>query len=107
MMGLTPRQADCARAIEDLTARLGYTPSLDELRQALGLKSRSNVHRLVAKLRERGWLEPAKKYAERALVMTRPAPRAVAGTDCFEITDAGRAAMADYAERIARGEAAP
>ena len=56
--GLTPKQ----RVLLDFIARYqherrGVSPSFDEMAQAIGLASKSGVHRLVEGLVERGALE--------------------------------------------------
>jgi repressor LexA len=53
MIGLTPVQAKCLDAIKRLT-RDGMPPSYEELQRALGLRSKSNVHRLIHALEARG-----------------------------------------------------
>lgn len=52
-LALTRRQADCLRAIEDLTVD-GVGPTYDQLRVRLGIGSKSGIHRLITALRERG-----------------------------------------------------
>lgn len=52
-MGLTPKQARCLAAIRALSGD-GITPSFEEVRSALGLKSKSSVKKLVDGLEERG-----------------------------------------------------
>ncbi|MFH0302663.1 hypothetical protein AAFX91_36965 [Bradyrhizobium sp. 31Argb] len=55
-LGLTPRMRDCFEAIRDHLLRHGAAPSYEDLRVALGVKSKSVVHRLVVSLRERNWI---------------------------------------------------
>ncbi|MBP2303308.1 LexA family protein [Azospirillum picis] len=54
--GLTPRQRDCLYAIAEMTRATGVCPTYAEIGAELGLV-KSNVHRLVHGLRERGWVE--------------------------------------------------
>lgn len=57
-LGLTPRQRECKDFIAAYMARnAGVSPSYDEIRQALGLSSRSHVLRLITGLEDRGHLE--------------------------------------------------
>lgn len=56
MMGLTAAQAECLAAIKRLTVG-EVSPSYAELREALGLKSKCGVHRLVHALRDRGYVQ--------------------------------------------------
>lgn len=52
---MTPKQKRCLDAIQQLT-KDGVPPSFDELREHLGLASKSGVHRLVHGLAERGYI---------------------------------------------------
>lgn len=52
--GMTKRQADLLAFIRRYWAENKYPPSFDEMKDALGLRSKSGVHRLVYGLVERG-----------------------------------------------------
>jgi SOS-response transcriptional repressor LexA len=67
--GLTPRQAECLSVIADLTVD-DISPSYEDIAKALNLKSRSGVHRLLTKLRERGYVTWSPDRAR----TIRPAP---------------------------------
>ena len=54
--GLTKRQRDALAFIRQSSVKRGYAPSYDEIAEALGIKSKSNVHVLVTGLVERGHL---------------------------------------------------
>ena len=43
--------------INDFWREQGYAPSYEEIRTAMGAKSKSSVSALVAKLEERGYVE--------------------------------------------------
>ena len=68
---LTPQQK---KLLEFLSARsaVGSTPSFEEMMQALELKSKSGVHRLVLGLEERGYIKRLFNKA-RAIEVLRPA----------------------------------
>ena len=51
---LTRKQANLLRYISDQITKDGVSPSFDEMKDALGLKSKSGVHRLIMALEERG-----------------------------------------------------
>lgn len=53
---LTNKQAQCLDLIEKHWAEFGECPSYEDLLPALGLKSKSGVHRLLAALEERGFI---------------------------------------------------
>lgn len=53
---LTRKQHELLMLIHDRLQADGVPPSFDEMKDALGLKSKSGVHRLVTALEERGFL---------------------------------------------------
>ena len=68
---LTPQQK---KLLEFLSARaaVGATPSFEEMMQAMALKSKSGIHRLVLGLEERGYIKRLFNKA-RAIEILRPA----------------------------------
>ena len=60
---LTRKQKELLILIRDRLAADGVPPSFDEMKDALGLKSKSGIHRLISGLEERGFI---KKLAHRA-----------------------------------------
>src|SRR5689334_8561600 len=54
--GLTPRQLQVYRFIERFIAERGYSPSFEEIRTALGLKSKTSVHGAIQRLVARGFI---------------------------------------------------
>ena len=76
---LTRKQSEL---LEYLTTHLSINdvpPSFDEMRDALGLASKSGIHRLVSGLEERGYISRLPNRA-RAIEILRPAgePSAIA-----------------------------
>lgn len=53
-MGITKSMAGVLAFIEDYTSKEGYCPSYQEITNAMGWVSKSNTHRVVHKLYERG-----------------------------------------------------
>ena len=53
---LTRKQRELLRYISDRLAEDGVSPSFDEMKEAVGLKSKSGVHRLITALEERGFI---------------------------------------------------
>lgn len=51
---MTRRQKDCYDYIAACLQDTGVPPSFDEMKDALGLRSKSGVHRIIAALEERG-----------------------------------------------------
>src|ERR1700756_3832436 len=51
---LTRKQYELLLFINERLSRGGVSPSFDEMKEALGLKSKSGIHRLITGLEERG-----------------------------------------------------
>lgn len=54
---LTKKQRDLLILIHERMAEGDVAPSFEEMKEALGLKSKSGIHRLISALVERGYLE--------------------------------------------------
>ncbi|KMO43385.1 LexA family transcriptional regulator [Methylobacterium tarhaniae] len=74
---LTRKQLDLLRFIQQRMRETGVPPSFDEMKDALDLKSKSGIHRLITALEERGFLRRLPNRA-RAIEVIR-LPDAVAG----------------------------
>ena len=55
-VGLTPKQKKLYDIIKDFIATNKYSPSYEELKQIIGLRSKSNIHALVHQLIRRHWI---------------------------------------------------
>jgi len=53
---LTKKQLDLLDFIQTRTAKDGVPPSFDEMKEALDLRSKSGIHRLITALEERGFI---------------------------------------------------
>jgi repressor LexA len=117
---LTPKQHELLMFIQDRLGRTGVSPSFDEMREALQLKSKSGVHRLISALEERGFIRrlpnraralevvrlPETGASEAAAVGPRPvAP--VAANDTIEIPLHGRIAAGTPIEALQGNEGFP
>ena len=60
---LTSKQLQLLNYIESHTQKHSVTPSFDEMKDALGLRSKSGIHRLITALEERGFI---RRLAHRA-----------------------------------------
>ncbi|MGB9152286.1 MAG: transcriptional repressor LexA [Alphaproteobacteria bacterium] len=67
---LTRKQKELLLLIRDRLAADGVPPSFDEMKEALGLKSKSGIHRLITGLEERGFIKRLQHRA-RALEIIR------------------------------------
>jgi len=78
---LTKKQSELLRFIHERLKETGVPPSFDEMKDALDLRSKSGIHRLVMALEERGFIRrlPNRARALEVLRMpesaTPPAPR--------------------------------
>jgi repressor LexA len=67
---LTKKQYELLMFIHERIRETGVPPSFDEMKDALDLKSKSGIHRLITALEERGFLRRMEKRA-RALEVTK------------------------------------
>ena len=67
---LTRKQYDLLIYIDAYLKRTGYSPSFEEMKEALHLKSKSGIHRLISALEERGHLG-RRHHRARALEVLR------------------------------------
>ena len=71
---LTRKQHQLLIFINERLNATGVAPSFDEMKEALGLKSKSGIHRLISGLEERGFIRRLAHRA-RALEVLRSAGR--------------------------------
>src|SRR6478672_10673335 len=78
---LTPKQYELLTFIDRHLKQTGFSPSFEEMKDALQLKSKSGIHRLISALEERGFLGRRRHRARALEVLRLPenaAPRAAA-----------------------------
>ncbi len=109
---LTVKQHELLMFINDRLGRTGVSPSFDEMREALELKSKSGVHRLISALEERSFIRRLPNRARALEVIKLPevsasakgaAPRPVipaAANDTVEIPLHGRIAAGTPIEAL-------
>lgn len=78
---LTAKQHELIRFIQQRLEETGISPSFEEMKEALDLKSKSGVHRLISALEERGFIRRLPNRARALEVIKQPedatpAPRA-------------------------------
>jgi repressor LexA len=77
---LTRKQHELLLYIDARLAETGISPSFEEMKEALDLKSKSGVHRLISALVERGFIRRLPNRARALEVLKMPdAKKAVAG----------------------------
>ncbi len=69
---LTKKQHELLLFINDRIMATGVSPSFDEMKEALGLRSKSGIHRLITALEERGFLKRLPNRARALEVMRLP-----------------------------------
>ena len=112
---LTRKQHELLSYIHDKLGETGVSPSFEEMKEALDLKSKSGVHRLISALEERGFIRrlanraralEVLKMPERAggnvvpLRTAAPAPVPAAANDIIELPLHGRIAAGTPIEAL-------
>jgi repressor LexA len=69
---LTRKQYELLMFIHERVHETGIPPSFDEMKDALGLKSKSGIHRLITALEERGFLRRMEKRARAIEIIKLP-----------------------------------
>jgi len=69
---LTAKQRELLQYIDGRLKQSGVSPSFDEMREALDLKSKSGVHRLISALEERGFIRRLPNRARALEVVKMP-----------------------------------
>ncbi len=69
---LTAKQHELIRFIQQRLEETGISPSFEEMKEALELKSKSGVHRLISALEERGFLRRLPNRARALAVVRQP-----------------------------------
>src|SRR5688572_30978727 len=69
---LTAKQHELLRYIQRKLEETGISPSFEEMKDALDLKSKSGVHRLISALEERGFIRRLPNRARALEVLRQP-----------------------------------
>ena len=69
---LTAKQHELIRFIQTRLEETGISPSFEEMKEALDLKSKSGVHRLISALEERGFIRRLPNRARALEVLKQP-----------------------------------
>lgn len=94
---LTAKQHELIRFIQQRLEETGVSPSFEEMKEALDLKSKSGVHRLISALEERGFIRRLPNRARALEVIRQPE----------DATPAARPALRLAADNPAAAVAAP
>ena len=126
---LTRKQHELIRFIQTRLEESGVSPSFEEMKDALDLKSKSGVHRLISALEERGFIrrlpnraralevirqpedvsiKASARSADNVVTLRRPEPaRAAPANDVIEIPLHGRIAAGMPIEALETGAMLP
>ena len=69
---LTRKQSELLRFIHERLKETGVPPSFDEMKDALDLRSKSGIHRLIIALEERGFIRRLPNRARALEVLRLP-----------------------------------
>ena len=89
---LTKKQHELLTFIDERIQATGISPSFDEMKEALGLKSKSGIHRLITALEERGFLRRLPHRARALEVLKLPENAAARASGGFRpnVIEGGR-----------------
>jgi repressor LexA len=93
---LTRKQNELLHFINKRLTEAGVSPSFDEMKEALGLKSKSGIHRLITGLEERGFIRRLPHRARALEVLKLP--------DAVGITTSVRPTATGFAPTVIRGD---
>jgi repressor LexA len=93
---LTRKQNELLHFINKRLTDAGVSPSFDEMKEALGLKSKSGIHRLITGLEERGFIRRLPHRARALEVLKLP--------DAVGITASVRPTTTGFAPTVIRGD---
>src|SRR5271154_566496 len=107
---LTRKQNELLMFINKRLNDDGVSPSFDEMKEALRLKSKSGIHRLITGLEERGFLRRLPHRARALQVLKLPDAAAMPAPNVTPLLADARRGMAEAREgfvpQIVRGERA-
>lgn len=96
---LTRKQYELLHFINRRLIETGVSPSFEEMKEALNLKSKSGIHRLISGLEERGFVRRLAHRARALEVIKLPEDTAVAGRRGTAIPDRSR-----FSPTVIRGD---
>jgi len=99
---LTRKQHELLMFIDRHLRDTGFSPSFEEMKEALRLKSKSGIHRLITALEERGFLK-RRAHRARALEVIRLPDNMAPRTAQAAPASAAPAALPSFAPNVIRG----
>ena len=99
---LTRKQHELLTFIDRHLKATGFSPSFEEMKEALQLRSKSGIHRLISALEERGFLRRRHHRARALEVMRLPGDGAIRAAEAAPSMAA--VAAASFAPTVIRGD---
>ncbi|MCB4821590.1 transcriptional repressor LexA [Roseicella aerolata] len=99
---LTRKQHELLIFIDKHLRQTGFSPSFEEMKEALKLKSKSGIHRLITALEERGFLR-RRAHRARALEVIRLPENLAPRRTAAEAAASAPAREANFAPNVIRG----
>ncbi|MFD1624329.1 transcriptional repressor LexA [Azospirillum griseum] len=96
---LTRKQHELLLFIHERLGQGGVSPSFDEMKDALGLKSKSGIHRLITGLEERGFIRRLPHRARALEVLRMPE-----GAEAAKLKAAAAAARAKFQPNVIKAD---
>src|SRR6266852_2885642 len=100
---LTKKQHELLIYINQRLASTGVAPSFDEMKDALNLRSKSGIHRLISGLEERGFIRRLPHRA-RALEVTKLPEESAAPSSVPSSANGGAAGRGRFSPTVIRGD---
>jgi repressor LexA len=100
---LTRKQHELLVYIDRHLKQTGFSPSFEEMKEALQLKSKSGIHRLISALEERGFIGRRHHRARALEVLRLPEDTATART----VEPAAEAVASSFSPNVIRGDFSP
>ena len=82
---LTQKQLDLLEFIQKRLSKNGVPPSFDEMKEALDLRSKSGIHRLITALEERGFIKRLANRARAIEIVKMPNSSEFQGTTISDV----------------------
>src|ERR1700741_2772988 len=101
---LTKKQYELLMFIHERVRETGVPPSFDEMKDALDLRSKSGIHRLITALEERGFIRRLKTRARALEIIRLPDNISEGVRPAASRAQAQRLAHSETGARSARGE---
>ena len=84
---LTRKQRELLMFLEERISQSGVTPSFEEMKDKVGLKSKSGIHRLISALEDRGFIKKLPFKARAIEILKLPSLKQKPSDEKIEIMD--------------------